>query len=449
MNGKEKCIALIFTLLAGTAFAGELSFQRAVQEMFEQNPGLAQSKIQSSVSLKQLDRTKAAYLPQLDFVQSGTYSNNPVYVFGSLLNQQRFTQADFALNSINHPDPLSDFSSRFQLGWVVFDFGKRESRIHTAESGYRISALQEDKTRLALLQELVRRYYAVSLARQRFTVASEALKSADARLQQARDRVSEGLVVQSDQLAAEVFRAQRLQEQIDAENQLKIAIAALYELLGVTNEDDALSTDDLKERQFSDLPLSYWQDEMKNNVPELKIVYEAGRAAHSRVGEQKAAFLPSIEAWSNYEWHGHSFDYTGNSWGMGFELKWNLFRGFSDQDQLSEAKLEEQSSRQKQRETENALQLRLKQAYYRFQSSEKKLAVSSAMVTDAAESKRIYSDRYSSEMVTIQDLLQAETAHNESRLAQTQTLYEYYVAYAELLGAAGKGNEIEQIEVQQ
>src|SRR5262249_28737873 len=121
---KKYMAALILTLVAGTLFANELSFQQAVQEMFEQNPSLAQSKIQSNISLKQLNQSRAAYLPQLDFVQAGTYSNNPVYSFGSLLNQQQFSAVDFALDSLNHPDPRSDFSSRFQLEWLVFDFGK-------------------------------------------------------------------------------------------------------------------------------------------------------------------------------------------------------------------------------------------------------------------------------------------------------------------------------------
>ncbi len=69
------------------------------------------------------------------------------------------------------------------------------------------------------------------------------------------------------------------------------------------------------------------------------------------------------------------------------------------------------------------------------------------MVAQAAESKRIYADRYSSGMVSIQDSLQAETAYNESRLMHAQNLYELYVAFAELLGAAGKGDEIEKIGV--
>lgn len=441
-----KLMTLILSLLAAAASAQEFSFQDAVREMLGENPRLAQTRLQSDASRSQVGEVKAAYWPQLDFVQSWAYSNNPVYAFGTLLNQQRFSAADFSLDAINHPNPLSDVSSQLQVSWLLFDFGKRESRIDAAESGYRISTLQQESTRLSLLQELVRRYYAVSLAAQRCSVADEALKSADSRLEQARNRVSQGLVVRSDELAAEVFRAGRLQEKIEAEHQQKLAMAALNEILGTQNEE-MLLTAELTEQAFSQDPLSFWQEEMKQKRPDLQIVEEASHAAHSQVQADKSNFLPAIQAWSNYQWHGETFHYTGDNWGVGFELRWNLFRGFADREQLAYATLLEQRSREKQRETENALQLQLKQAYYHFQSVKEKLAVSTAMVAQAAESKRIYADRYSNGMVSIQDSLQADTAYNESRLMHAQNLYELYVAFAELLGASGRGDEIEEIGV--
>jgi hypothetical protein len=33
--------------------------------------------------------------------------NRPVFVFGSLLSQRRFTAANFALPALNHPDPIT------------------------------------------------------------------------------------------------------------------------------------------------------------------------------------------------------------------------------------------------------------------------------------------------------------------------------------------------------
>jgi outer membrane protein len=47
--------------------------------------------------------------------------NDPVYVFGSKLRQQRFTAADFALNRLNSPLPFGNFATRFGGTWNLFD----------------------------------------------------------------------------------------------------------------------------------------------------------------------------------------------------------------------------------------------------------------------------------------------------------------------------------------
>jgi hypothetical protein len=47
------------------------------------------------------------------FTGTGAPGNEPVHVFGSKLRQQRFTTADFALNLLNTPTAVNNFSTRF------------------------------------------------------------------------------------------------------------------------------------------------------------------------------------------------------------------------------------------------------------------------------------------------------------------------------------------------
>ena len=45
-------------------------------------------------------------MPHLSFSETATRGDDPVYVFGSKLRQQRFTTADFALNKLNYTAAL-------------------------------------------------------------------------------------------------------------------------------------------------------------------------------------------------------------------------------------------------------------------------------------------------------------------------------------------------------
>jgi outer membrane protein TolC len=242
-------------------------------------------------------------------------------------------------------------------------------------------------------------------------------------------------------LSAEVRLARTRQEMIEAENQVKLARAALRELLGVT-EAQEWETAPLMDRDIPEQDLSYWQQQMRERRPELKMAGEGVNIAKSGSTAARAGFLPTIQAYSAYEWHGDSFDYTGENWTAGVELRWNLFRGMSDSAEVAAARLQEREAELRRRETENALSLQLESAYYRLQAAREKVKVASAVLQQAEENRRIYADRYSSGMASIMDSLQADAAYSESRLLHLQNLFELYVADAELRAAAGLQEEI-------
>lgn len=77
-------LTILILIFFAAALVQEFSFTDAVQEMLRENPKLAQTKMQSDASRNQLNIVKAGYWPQLDFVESWSDSNNPVYAFGNL-----------------------------------------------------------------------------------------------------------------------------------------------------------------------------------------------------------------------------------------------------------------------------------------------------------------------------------------------------------------------------
>lgn len=432
----EYFLASILFLGASIGSAGPLSLPEAAAIMLQQNPTLAQKEIQKQIAGLQEGRTRAGYFPQVDFVQSWTRSNNPVFSFGSLLNQQRFTAADFALDRLNHPAPLNDVSSKFQLGWLLYDFGKRESEAQSAAGLYRIADLAQQASRSNLLSELVRRYYAVSLAQQQLINAEDQIRSAQSRLAQARDRVEQGLALASESLTADVYVARAQQEKIEAENQVHIANASLYELLGSTSRSE-VETATLKEIPVDEKELDWWLQQMRSNRPEIKMAAQGLDIAGTQVTATRAALLPSFQAFSAYEWHGDSLSYTGNNWAAGLELRWNIFRGFSDSKELAASQLRQKEALQRQRETENAVALQLQSAFYRLKAAQEKIKVAAAALSQASENQRIYADRYAAGLVSIQDTLQAEASVSQTRLMYLSSLYDATVARADLLSAAG------------
>lgn len=98
-----------------------LSLQQAASIALEKNPlrkaALADTKAASAV----VQEARSFLMPHLTFSETGTRGNDPVYVFGSKLRQQRFITNDFALNRLNRPLPYGDFTTHLGGNWNLFD----------------------------------------------------------------------------------------------------------------------------------------------------------------------------------------------------------------------------------------------------------------------------------------------------------------------------------------
>ena len=89
-----------------------LSLQEAVQLALAQNPSVRASAAAERGAAERLVQARASYLPEVNYSESIQRGNNPVYVFGTLLEQHRFGSGNFALDSLNRPDALTNFSSQ-------------------------------------------------------------------------------------------------------------------------------------------------------------------------------------------------------------------------------------------------------------------------------------------------------------------------------------------------
>ena len=93
-------------------------------------------------------------------MQLGT---NPVYVFGSLLEQHRFQEHNFDLQSLNRPDPLWNFSTQLSAEQVVFDGFRTRDRVELARTSLSMTEQKRRQTETDTLMAIAEEYYAALL----------------------------------------------------------------------------------------------------------------------------------------------------------------------------------------------------------------------------------------------------------------------------------------------
>ncbi len=438
-------ILILVALAAGAARAqGMLTLAQAVQLALQNNPALRAAEDEQSAAQARVGQAHAGWFPRLDFTQGFTRGNNPVYVFGTLLTQRQFTAANFALPTLNTPTPLDNFQSRFAGQVMLFDSGKTLLRVKGAKRLETAAEFETEQARQDLILRVARAYWDVLVAREELAAAQEALRAAEANEQRTRAMEKTGLVVTSDLLSAQVFRAQMKDRVIRATNVLELARMGLEREMGFGPEAHPAEREPagpLGEPPATTTSLEEWERTALAERPALRAAELSRQAATSNRKLARAEFGPQLGLFADYERDAETLGGpSGNNWTAGARLEFNLFAGGADRSRLAEAEARERQAGHELEWFRSGVELEVRQAYLESQAAAERAAAAHDAVEQARESTRIIENRYQAGLTTITELLRAQTAQLEARTAYLAALHDWQVARAQLERAAGRLN---------
>ncbi len=428
-----RSIAIGLALLATVWAQAPLTLPLAVQEALHNSPRLRAAAAEQNKARAGVSAARAGRLPRVDVREGFTRSDNPVYVFGTLLTQQRFTQADFALPALNQPAPLNNFQTRAEVSVPIFDARQSELRVHEARLAEQVAGEAAQQVRQAVLLAVIRAYYDLSAHLAELQVAESAERTAAAGLHMADSRYRAGLVVESDRLSAQVFEASAREQLIAARNAVTLAAAALNRELGrPLDAPVALAGDDpTQARMPAAASLAALVADAQRLRPELRQQRKRLQIAGSEVTRARAAFLPTLDgiaAWERDQLH---FTNTGaGNWTVGVSLNFNLFHGGADRAAVASALAERQAAQARLEDLSSAVDLQVRQAWYAVATAAQQLAVSGQTVQQAAAALKIVQNRYSSGLATVSDLLRAQTELTSARTQRVQAAYALQISQA-------------------
>jgi len=416
-----------------------LTLQQAVTIALEKNPERKAALADAKAAASDIRLARSFLLPQVTFSETATRGNDPVYVFGSKLRQQRFTTADFALNSLNTPTPFGNFATRFGGTWNLFDSFASWRTVNRAERVKDAVAHQLERTDQEILFRVVDCYYGVLLARKQLEIAEQSMKTAQAILDRSKDRFDSGVVVESDLLSAQVRWATRKQELIRAQNSLALARAQLSTSMGLSTQNEFDPAEPLAERN---LPVTKLEEAEKRAVelrPDLERIRSVEAAQQQSVAIAKSSFGPRVNAFAGWEADNPTFvaGGGGNNWLAGIEVQFDLFQGGAKRARLSHERAMQEKVAAVKEMASDAIRLEVRRAYYDLDAARQQVEVGRAAIAQSEESLRINQNRYDSGLSTITDLLAAEEAARRSQTEFWETVYRYHTCYANLELASG------------
>jgi outer membrane protein len=408
---------------------GGLTLKEAAHEALSAHPAQQAAAADVQAAKARVEEARSGYLPRANYTEMFQTSNQPVFAFGSLLNQRRFTESNFAIDALNHPGFVNNFQSQVSAEQTVWDFGATRTAVQSAKIGEQMTEEQQRFVSQQRIAEVARAYHAVTLAEEARNVAQAAVQSAEADLTRAQAVRDAGMSTDADVLSVQVHLAAMREQEIQRRYDAEVALAALNEAMGAPLDTPRqLATPLAAPAEVSG------QNGERPEVRQARLARELGQSQSQAAGK---AYLPKIVARTVLEADRGRFVTQGSAnWFVGAGLQWNIFDG-STKRRVEEANAAVAAAEAREKEVAARVSLQLRQAQAGLAAAKERLTVADAAVAQAQESARIVRNRYDAGLARVDELLRNELAVMQAQMQRLQAVYDQRVAAVAVELAAG------------
>lgn len=430
----------LLLILAGSLCAQDpLSLRDAVRLALRENKAMAASHAGMSAAETRVDGARAGMLPKLNYSESWVRSNNPVFVFSSLLTQHQFGIENFNIGPLNRPDSMNNFQSVLSVDQVLYDAGQTRNAVKSADLSRQLTGEDERRTQMQLIAGVVKAYYGAVLAAESLKTAEQAVRSAEADLTRAESVRAAGMSTDVDVLSIRVHLAAVTEQRIQRAADLEVARSALNDALGLPLDTAHAMTTALNPIDLPDMTLEALESGASGTRPEARQVRLAADLAKSQVDSARSAMLPQVTFHGAFEADRQQFvNKGGANWLASVGLRWNLFNGMADKSRIEESRHWLERAHADEQRMDSAVRLEVRRAWAGLRAAQQRIEVAKAAVAEADESLRITQNRYQAGMSNVTDLLRNETAVLESRTRFLAAIHDQRLAATMLDLAAGR-----------
>lgn len=437
MRMRSVAIFIILTGITGSLHAQErLTLDDAVRRTLERNPAVASARAAEQAAADGVTQARAGWLPRVDYVEAWQRSNQPVFVFGSLLAQSRFGASNFAIESLNHPDTVNNFRGALMVEQSLADL-TQPARMRAASTARDYAALGTAAVKRDLALGVTRTYGQVLVAATARQAAESAAAAADADRERSAHRRDAGLATDADVLAFQVHSAAMKARLAQAVADETIARVSLNELMGMPLEA-TYTLEDVAPGPGAVTDIAVLEREALDKRELVKQAALQEQAAGSERDIARAAFLPRAGFQAGYEFDGKNWSGRERWWAAGVEVRWNVFNGFSDRARLGAAQAGVAQARAGRERTENAVRVEVRSALARLAAATSREETGRAAVAQAREAQRIIRERYEGGMAGVTDLLRAANALYDAELQERAASVDVFILQKTLESVVGR-----------
>lgn len=367
-------------------------------------------------------QSNALFMPNISASHTAITTTNPLMAFGSKLNQEILTQADFNPVLLNDPKHIENFATMIEVQQPLINLDGLYER-KAAKAKMDAMGLQTERTKEYLQLEVSKAYMQLQLAYKAVGVLTKANETAQGNLKMVENYFKNGMLQKTDLLDVQV----RVNE---VANQLQ------YAKSNVQNASDYLAfliNEDMNGKVFQPSEALENQIQVEENVAtisenrkDIQAMNKATEAYGKMFQSTKLGFLPRLNAFGNYQMYDDKlFGTSAKGYLVGAQLSWNVFDGYKSIGKNQKAKADFQKAEAEAEQYKKQSQLELNKTNRQLADAENKVNLSKLAFEQAQESYRIRKNRFEQGLEKTTDLLMAETQQSKKELEFLQAVFEY------------------------
>jgi outer membrane protein len=323
------------------------------------------------------------------------------------------------------------------LEWTLYDFGRTGGRYRQAAARERIAELQLVRADQTVEFDMAVAYLNVLLARASRRVQEDAIRRAEATLNDTAARQKEGVALKEDVLRAQVQLSESREALVLAREGEFDAVARLNNTMG-RNAGWPLEVIDLETQPPLPGALADLLEQAAAQRPEVGVVRQAVAAAEEGRQAARGEFLPRIFVRAAAGHTDGENVITGWQEGAGLHLEAPLYAGGRHLGELRSADADIEAALADAQVILDAISLQVNLAYRGVVATRELIDLSRIAVVQAEENLRLLRVRYRAGTATPTDIVDSEAALTRSQQRFFSATYTYLAALARLDYAVGR-----------
>jgi outer membrane protein TolC len=408
-----------------------ISLEEALNSVENDNYAIKISEQEYLVAKADYNQTQAILLPNISLSHSGISTNNPLMAFGSKLNQEILTQADFNPALLNDPESIRNFTSKIEIQQPIFNADGLFMR-KAAKAKMNAVELQSSRTKERMKLEVTKAYMKLQIAYKAVEVLEKAKEAAMENKKIATNNFHQGYLQKADILSVEVHSTEIENHLQNAKSNVQNASDYLLFLMGAHKNGTLKPATQL----HTERNVKLYDQQLSNNRADIEAMQKSTDAYSNMYKASKVSYLPRLNAFGSYELYDDKLLGTNaKGYVVGAQLSWSVFDGYKRIGKTQKSKAEFDRAELLLAQYKDKSQLEFSKAKRQLKDAENKLMLTNLAVEQSKEALRIRTNRFKQGLEKTSDLLISESTFLQKQMEYIQTAFNYNFtkAYVEFL----------------